>query len=138
MALEGLNKTVNNLNKQLGKIKRASAQGLADVGMDLAGKSARKAPIEFGDLRGGFQVFCGQALIAKSDEDGMISLLGNIPTGADAVVVSNDKPYSVIQHERLDFEHPLGGQAKYLEQPLKENIVQYVNHIAKKTREVNK
>jgi len=26
--------------------------------------------------------------------------------------------YAVVQHERLDFNHPNGGQAKYLEQPL--------------------
>lgn len=26
--------------------------------------------------------------------------------------------YAIVQHERLDFNHPLGGQAKYLEQPL--------------------
>lgn len=26
--------------------------------------------------------------------------------------------YAVVQHERLDFNHPHGGQAKYLEQPL--------------------
>lgn len=26
--------------------------------------------------------------------------------------------YAIVQHERLDFNHPNGGQAKYLEQPL--------------------
>jgi hypothetical protein len=26
--------------------------------------------------------------------------------------------YAVVQHERLDYNHPNGGQAKYLEQPL--------------------
>lgn len=26
--------------------------------------------------------------------------------------------YAIVQHERLDFQHPHGGQAKYLEQPL--------------------
>lgn len=28
--------------------------------------------------------------------------------------------YALIQHERLDFNHPRGGQAKYLEQPVLE------------------
>lgn len=31
--------------------------------------------------------------------------------------VSFDTPYAVIQHERLDFRHANGRQAKYLEQP---------------------
>lgn len=28
------------------------------------------------------------------------------------------KAYAVVQHERLDFRHPRGGQAKYLEAPV--------------------
>ncbi|MFD6421552.1 hypothetical protein [Streptomyces sp. NPDC060198] len=32
--------------------------------------------------------------------------------------VSYDSPYAVVQHERLDFRHAPGRQAKYLEQPL--------------------
>ena len=33
-------------------------------------------------------------------------------------MVSYDTPYAVVQHERLDFRHAPGRQAKYLEQPL--------------------
>lgn len=32
--------------------------------------------------------------------------------------VSFDTPYAVVQHERLDYRHAPGRQAKYLEQPL--------------------
>ena len=38
-----------------------------------------------------------------------------------ALVYGTSEPtsnYAVVQHERLDFNHPNGGQAKYLEQPL--------------------
>ena len=31
-------------------------------------------------------------------------------------------PYALVQHERLDYEHPKGGQAKYLEQPFTEEV----------------
>lgn len=37
------------------------------------------------------------------------------------LVYGNSDPtsnYAIVQHERLDFQHPHGGQAKYLEQPL--------------------
>lgn len=38
-----------------------------------------------------------------------------------ALVYGTSEPtsnYAIVQHERLDFNHPSGGQAKYLEQPL--------------------
>jgi len=40
---------------------------------------------------------------------------------SDAVVgeVGFDQPYALAQHERLDFNHPKGGKAKYLEDNLK-------------------
>lgn len=31
-------------------------------------------------------------------------------------------PYALVQHERLDYEHPKGGQAKYLEEPFTEEV----------------
>jgi hypothetical protein len=40
-------------------------------------------------------------------------------------------PYAEEQHERLDFTHPGKGQAKYLEQPLKEDSGKYMSAIAK-------
>jgi hypothetical protein len=39
------------------------------------------------------------------------------PAGLQAAA-SFDGDHAVIQHEALDFEHPHGGQAKYLEQPM--------------------
>lgn len=31
-------------------------------------------------------------------------------------------PYALVQHERTDFNHPKGGQAKYLEEPFLEEV----------------
>ena len=38
-------------------------------------------------------------------------------------------PYAVAQHERLDFVHPKGGKAKYLEEPLTQNADRYGKHL---------
>ena len=38
--------------------------------------------------------------------------------GVLVAAVSYDTPYAVAQHEGLDFQHPNGRQAKYLETPL--------------------
>jgi len=42
--------------------------------------------------------------------------------GEGAVYVSFSTPYAVKQHEDLTLNHPRGGKAKYLEDPLKRNI----------------
>jgi hypothetical protein len=44
-------------------------------------------------------------------------------------------PYALAQHERLDFNHPKGGKAKYLEDPLKQNADRYGDHLAGRMRE---
>lgn len=41
-----------------------------------------------------------------------------------------DQVYARYQHEGLDFKHPRGGQAKYLEQPLYSNVALYMRDIA--------
>jgi hypothetical protein len=44
--------------------------------------------------------------------------------------VEVDQVYARYQHEGLDFKHPRGGQAKYLEQPLYANVALYMRDIA--------
>lgn len=44
--------------------------------------------------------------------------------------VEVDQVYARYQHEGLDFQHPRGGQAKYLEQPLYANVPLYMQDIA--------
>jgi hypothetical protein len=44
--------------------------------------------------------------------------VASVDAGALRAAVSYDTPYAVYQHEGLDFAHPNGRQAKYLEQPL--------------------
>lgn len=42
-----------------------------------------------------------------------------------------DQLYAKWQHERLDYEHPQGGQAKYLEEPLYAEHRQYLGDLAR-------
>lgn len=57
-----------------------------------------------------------RALVPK--DEGTLERSGAAATDGLQGVVSFDTPYAVIQHEALDFHHPRGGQAKYLEQPM--------------------
>jgi hypothetical protein len=50
----------------------------------------------------------------------------------DAVVgeVGFNTPYALAQHERLDFNHPKGGKAKYLEDNLKQQANRYQGNLS--------
>lgn len=45
--------------------------------------------------------------------------------------VTVDQVYAKYQHESLDFQHPMGGRAKYLEGPLFENYASWLEDYAR-------
>ena len=57
-----------------------------------------------------------------------------VPHAIEGIVGFNE-PYALAQHERLDFHHPKGGKAKYLEDPLKENADRFGDHLSGRMRE---
>jgi hypothetical protein len=85
---------------------------LEEIGEDLLGRAQRDAPIEEGTLRasGDVRVVTGR--------------------GAGVAVVSFNTPYAAKQHEELEYEHPRGGRAKYLEANLKAMAPAYRARIA--------
>lgn len=54
----------------------------------------------------------------------------------DAVVgiVGFNTPYALVQHERLDYHHPKGGKAKYLEANLQEQAPRYQSNLETQLR----
>jgi uncharacterized Zn-binding protein involved in type VI secretion len=55
----------------------------------------------------------------------------------DAVIgiVGFNTPYALVQHERLDFHHPKGGKAKYLEDNLKQRADLYQRNLQDRVAE---
>lgn len=84
---------------------------------DLMGRGQRLAPVEEGTLRGSGRV----ERIERAD-------------GVE-YEVSFNTPYAARQHEELDWHHPLGGQAKYLQQPFLEQVARYERIIAEAVRQ---
>lgn len=115
--IEGLEKVVANFNKVLGQIKYVNKQAMKDAADDLLMKAKNQAPIETGTLR--------RSGFVREIKDGF-----EIGFGGEA------SAYAIVQHERLDFNHPHGGKAKYLEDPFKENWKAYVSYIAKKSGKI--
>jgi len=82
---------------------QTSTRILRKITLDLKGKATRRAPVKKGDLR-------RSSFAESSDSEG---------------VVGFTQPYATIQHEHLEFNHPKGGEAKYLHKPLQENEDRY-------------
>ncbi|HRV18857.1 MAG TPA: HK97 gp10 family phage protein [Myxococcota bacterium] len=57
------------------------------------------------------------------------------PEGKEkAVYISFSTPYARRQHEELGYNHPLGGKAKYLEDPFNRNKQKVLKHADKQTK----
>ena len=61
------------------------------------------------------------------------------PVGTEnAVYISFNTPYARRQHEELDYDHPRGGKAKYLEDPFNRNKDKVIKYVNKKIRKALK
>lgn len=102
-------------DEAIAKIKNGTAEGLNQAAEYLLGESLPLVPVETGNLRESGSV----AHASASDLNSAVSY--------------NARPYDVIQHERTDFRHPHGGQAKYLESPFtdgRETMLQIIRAAA--------
>lgn len=106
----------------LDKINNVTKKALRTTGQDLRSKSVNRAPIDTGKLR--------KSCVVDEAEIGNLSIKVGYSPDVDH--------YAMVQHERLDFNHPRGGEAKFLENPLNENRERYTEYIGKKIKEAIK
>lgn len=78
-------------------VTRGARRGLRKGGQALRRAAIPRTPVDTSNMRGSYHV--------------------NEKQGGEEVVVSNDAPYSVTQHERMDYHHD-EGEAKFLENAL--------------------
>ncbi len=96
--VEGEEKIRANI-RALGKAyPEAMAAALYKLGVVIIAEGQRRAPVEFGVLRASAYV---------SPPEG-VGVKANVELGFGTV-------YALPQHERTDYRHPKGGEAKYLE-----------------------
>lgn len=93
-------------------VHSSALRGADKAAHRLRGLSVARAPVRDGILR-------GSAAVTVS---------------GSGAAVSYNTPYAVRQHEELDYQHPQGGQAKYLEGPLKEREDELLDIIAASVR----
>lgn len=75
------------------RVTDAVKQGMVEAGRALEAEAASRAPIDQGDLRANTSVTQGERDVHVTFHQG----------------------YAAVQHENESFNHPRGGEAKYLE-----------------------
>jgi len=143
--LRELEESVERVKKGLEKAGEtaynAAKKEMINIIFDILGEAMRRAPVDQGTLRGsglanlnGKQVAHTEntaestARLIKDFKAGSISL-NKLLKEINGEVVFNT-PYATLQHEELEFEHPKGGEAKYLENILKEKSPEYIKGLA--------
>jgi hypothetical protein len=109
----GVDEAIMALNKRIKMLQTSTLKAKRKIGYDLKAKSVKLAPLDNADLRGS----------------------GFMKTEGDYVIVGFTQPYALKQHEHTEYKHPKGGQAKYLEQPLKDNLKKYIKILEDSTKE---
>jgi len=145
--LEELSRQIARDGEVWQRVQQAAVKGMTENTEDLLGRAMRDAPVDEGTLRasGHAAVYANGRAVAR----GGFHEVGSEPVESpehlemqerraihegglgDAVVgeVGFNTPYALVQHERLDFNHPKGGKAKYLEDNLKEQADRYQGNL---------
>jgi len=125
------------------RVQKAAVDGMVENTEDLLGRSMRDAPVDEGTLRasGSAEVYANSRAVARrgfrevADQPEAPEMVTRpVQEGGlgDAVVgeVGFNTPYALVQHERLDFNHPKGGKAKYLEDNLTQQADRYQDNLS--------
>lgn len=130
--LKGLDDIVDTIQEEVDKLEHKGTQGLADALLYVANESQQRAPADTGDLRGSVKVEINGESFAEGEKNDSkdkaskkpnrnIIIVGELPEHATKGSVSYNTAYAATQHEQIHYDHPRGGQAKYLESVLVEN-----------------
>ena len=116
------------------KALRTGAEAILTEAIDEApidtGTLRRSGTVTVGGLPDGAQVYKA-AESGTEMKDAFPDKIGKEKT----VYISFNTPYALRQHEELDYEHPRGGKAKYLEDTFnrnKQKVLKYVDLQVKK------
>lgn len=136
--VEGMDELNKLLKKMPNEANNAVMKSLEIAVLDLQGKSQRLAPVNMGDLQGSaFTVVGWKGDISQNtsaDKNPKSKRASTPHPKKMEAIVGFTEPYALRQHEEMGYNHPQGGQAKYLEQPLNENIGKYTKDIGDEIR----
>lgn len=131
------------ISNAIALLPEETTAAVKEIAIDLSAKSAKRAPIESGDLRNNCHAELNGRTVYEHQRPS-----GNAPASNNAVAsVGYSLPYALRQHEDLALRHDrtdgytrsdgttvnmiAGGEAKYLERPFNENAEAYIKRIEK-------
>ena len=107
--ISGLKELQDKLSRMSPDATKEAERALLTVVTDLRGKAADLAPVDTGDLRGS----------AFAEVNGLQGVAGF------------QEQYALKQHNHVEYRHPKGGKALYLEEPYQDNRDKYIDYIVK-------
>lgn len=116
------------------KAQTAALEALRVGAEAILTEAINEAPVETGTLRRSGTVTVGYvpdsgAVYAAASSRSMRDAFRDEEGKEQAVYISFNTPYARRQHEEIGYNHPLGGKAKYLEDPFNRNkskVLKYV------------
>lgn len=147
MSIQIDDKALNaQIRRALIKNPQETVKAVRECALDLSGESAKRAPIESGDLRNNCHAdLNGVEIFANQKSTGAMARSSTKATAT----VGYSLPYALRQHEELGYRHDrtdgrkimsgknagqtinmvAGGEAKYLERPFDERKDRYIRRI---------
>ncbi|HHV98600.1 MAG TPA: hypothetical protein GXX36_03345 [Clostridiaceae bacterium] len=125
-------------------VEEAALEGLRTGAEKILTEAIDEAPVESGTLRRSGTVTIGSipdgTQVYEAAESGTdMSDAYPKPVGKEkAVYISFNTPYARRQHEEIGYNHPLGGKAKYLEDPFNRNKEKALKYAALKVKKAIK
>ena len=110
--LTGVETAMSQVARILEQSSESTKKGVIEVINDIGARAAERAPVDTGNLRGSM----GLALEQNGDE-----IIGEI---------GFHEKYAAAQHEHVEYKHPQGGEAKYLERAALEKADEVRNKMA--------
>jgi hypothetical protein len=100
--LKGLADVTGRIGQLISKQENVTVESMREITADIHEGAAARAPVETGTLR-------GTAYDEVETQDTQVIGSVHFP-----------EPYAATQHEHVEYDHPLGGEAKYLEKEMLE------------------
>lgn len=116
----GTQKIKERLRRMEGLIPNAVAQGIYLEGNNVMTESKEMSPVEWGTLKNS-----GYVTLPEMHGGRLVSELGYGGPAAE---------YAVVQHEHIEYRHPEGGEAKFLEKPFYQRAPSIPSNIARLAR----
>lgn len=132
-----VNLDTRKLNKIIKELPKECAKAFTEVVLNMTADAIQDAPVDLGDLRGsGFAEINGTK-VAKGNTNGTITVQNEAnPKNNFEGIIGFTEPYALKQHEELEYQHPKGGKAKYLEDAVNRNMQKSINHLTNAIKKV--